>query len=52
MRQVLQDDYHVIVFPDGLKALEAINKINPDLILLDVMMLTVDGYEICTINSE
>jgi signal transduction histidine kinase len=52
MRQVLQDDYHVIVFPDGLKALEAINKINPDLILLDVMMLTVDGYEICTLLKE
>jgi CheY-like chemotaxis protein len=47
IRQILNELYHVIVFPDGIKALESMNKINPDLILLDIMMPSVDGYEIC-----
>jgi len=47
MRQILSDIYHVVVFPGGEKALESMHKINPDLILLDIMMPSVDGYEIC-----
>ncbi|MDP3791778.1 MAG: response regulator [Candidatus Omnitrophota bacterium] len=39
--------YDVIVAPDGQKALEALNKQIPDLILLDVMIPGKDGYEIC-----
>ena len=47
IRKVLYDSYNVIVFPNGLKALESMHKINPDLILLDIMMPVVDGYEVC-----
>ncbi len=32
--------------PDGLKALEAIGERQPDLVLLDLMMPGLDGYEV------
>lgn len=32
---------------DGVQALEAVNRQRPDLILLDVMMPKMSGYEVC-----
>jgi PAS domain S-box-containing protein len=40
-------DLNVSVAPNGEKALELIGKNAPDLILLDVMMPGIDGYEVC-----
>ena len=45
--ETLADDYKVIVAMDGESALEDIKKSPPDLILLDIMMPGMDGYEVC-----
>ena len=32
---------------DGAQALEAVESVKPDLIILDIMMPHVDGFEVC-----
>jgi putative two-component system response regulator len=41
------DGYEMIEASDGLSALECVQQFDPDLILLDVMLPDIDGYEIC-----
>lgn len=48
LRQILQDDYRLFFAKDGEKALELAARERPDLILLDVMMPGMTGYEVCT----
>ncbi|MBB2496269.1 response regulator [Aquipseudomonas ullengensis] len=48
LRQILQDDYRLFFAKDGDKALELAARERPDLILLDVMMPGMTGYEVCT----
>jgi DNA-binding response OmpR family regulator len=43
----LEDDYEIIFATDGLTALETPGRNMPDLILLDVMMPGIDGFEVC-----
>ncbi|MEM9539015.1 MAG: response regulator [Cyanobacteria bacterium P01_E01_bin.42] len=40
-------DYRVLVAKDGHSALKRLENIKPDLILLDVMMPGIDGFETC-----
>jgi putative two-component system response regulator len=40
-------NYRVLTFPDGRMALNAAAKNPPDLILLDIMMPEMDGFEVC-----
>ncbi len=40
-------DYELAFACDGIEALEQAEKLTPDLILLDVMMPRVDGFEVC-----
>jgi DNA-binding NarL/FixJ family response regulator len=40
-------DYRVLVATDGQSALEQIQYVKPDIILLDVMMPGIDGFETC-----
>lgn len=44
---ILGDDYDVRVALDGETALRLVPRIQPHLILLDVMMPVMDGYEVC-----
>lgn len=47
LRLILKDDYQLIFAHNGQKALEAATSHHPDLVLLDVMMPDLDGYEVC-----
>lgn len=44
--EALQDDYELIVAIDGLEAIELLEDQKPDLILLDIMIPEIDGYEV------
>lgn len=44
---LLNKSYRVKLAPSGAKALELAHRGLPDLILLDVMMPEMDGYEVC-----
>ena len=41
--------YNVLVAENGEDALDIIYKYKPDLILLDIMLPRIDGYEVCEI---
>ncbi len=42
-----KSDYEVRCVSSGLEAFQALAEYRPDLILLDVMMPGMDGYEVC-----
>jgi DNA-binding response OmpR family regulator len=44
-----QNGYDVVVAHSGEEALESIAKYKPDLILLDIMLPGIDGFEVCQI---
>ncbi|MBF0192336.1 MAG: diguanylate cyclase [Magnetococcales bacterium] len=47
LTDILEDKYEILFATDGLKAVELAKAAQPDLILLDVMMPDLDGYEVC-----
>lgn len=52
LQQLLQGEYRLLVAKDGLRAIELAEKELPDLILLDVMMPGMTGYEACKILKQ
>jgi CheY-like chemotaxis protein len=47
LRTHLDADYHVAEAVDGRQGLESANKEAPDLVIADVLMPVMDGYELC-----
>ncbi|MBN1380952.1 MAG: response regulator [Deltaproteobacteria bacterium] len=44
---LIKNGYEAQTAPDGLSALQSIAKDPPDIILLDIIMPVMDGYEVC-----
>lgn len=47
LRAFLGEEYELVEAPDGLAALEAFRRERVDLVLLDVLMPGLGGYEVC-----
>ena len=47
LRTVLQDDYRLLFAKSGEEALQLVQQQQPDLMLLDVMMPGMTGYDVC-----
>jgi type IV pilus assembly protein PilB len=48
----LEDDYEIRTADDGLEGLNAVDRLRPDLVVLDVMMPRMSGYEVCGALKE
>ena len=42
-----REGYEVLTVDDGQKVFEVLKEFSPDLILLDIMLPKMDGYEVC-----
>jgi len=47
--EILEDSYEIKSVFSGEEALEVIYSFKPDIVLLDIMMPGIDGYEVCKI---
>lgn len=47
LREVLSDNYILYTAKDGNEALGLVRRFVPDLVLLDILMPGMDGFEVC-----
>lgn len=47
LSRILKDDYDIYFATDGERALDLVQARMPDLVLLDIMMPGMDGFEVC-----
>ena len=45
---ILKDEYDVLSTHSGIEAVQLFEKFSPDLVLLDISMPDIDGYEVCS----
>ena len=50
--KLLSPEYTVFFATDGFKGIEQAREKKPDLILLDIMMDTINGYEVCKLLKK
>jgi two-component system, OmpR family, alkaline phosphatase synthesis response regulator PhoP len=46
-KMILQDDYHVVLAHDGLNGLKMAQSHKPDIVVLDLMLPGMHGYDVC-----
>lgn len=47
-----EEGFNINVATNGKEAIETANKVNPDIILLDIMMPEMDGFEACKLLKQ
>lgn len=52
LRSILTDTYDVLVAKSGIMALKILETQTPDIILLDIMMPNMNGYELCQLIKQ
>lgn len=45
LTQILEDEYHLLVARDGAQGVELTEQHRPDLVLMDISLPVMDGYE-------
>lgn len=50
--EILKNDYELHVANDGIQAIEMVKSIMPDVILLDILLPKMDGYEVMKILKD
>lgn len=52
LSNILNKEYDIRASTDGKLSIEAAHRINPDLILMDINLPEMDGYEVCKLIKE
>ncbi len=52
IKSILKEDYDTVTASNGFEAIEVNNRTKPDLILMDVEMPVMDGFEACKKKSK